>query len=227
MALNALDKIYKHKKMRKRKIITISTISFSLILLFGININQSKNSAPVYQQNNVINYDDTSKNKDIIVINPINSIVSVKYDIELFPADLIKMTALELNEYFGINVFPTVPNDLVNSNETDNFTNYGIYQKNNTPNSVYWDQNILNYSNHEGTRTICIEIAKNNLPVIDYFTYQDKIEASTISGNCVYLGYDNTSIYQAYFIYNNVGFVLTTNGLSQDEVIAVIKSIFE
>jgi len=238
MAVSALQKIEEHEKMQKhrRKIITkIATpmLSFCLIALLGIgvwqfgmpqNVASSQSSTQSAITGTVGKETAVAKGSDSIFINQTDGFSADKMNINLRTEDFVKMTASQLNEYYGINVFPAVPADLKDWAETDDFGSYGIYRRDKGLGEIYWDQNILNYSNSDFTRNVNIELAKNKLPVLD-FGIDAELKESKISDCPVYLGVSKEGEYQARFIYNNTGFVVNTDGLTQEEVVAVIKSI--
>ena len=241
MAASALQKIEEYGEMQEHRKKTLSIIaapvlSFCLVALFGIGFWQlavSQDTALTQQttQNGISGTDASEttdeKGNDIIFINQTEYIPADKFNIELLEEDFVEMSALQLNMYFGINVFPTVPSDLFNCDKAEGFGGYGIYQRNDDTGEIYWDQNILNFSNNDFTRSVNIEISKNKLPVMDFGVGEETSEESIISGVSVYLGCNKDNIYQAKFIYKNTGFVLTTDGLSQDEVLMIIKSVIE
>ncbi len=164
-----------------------------------------------------------SKNK--IVINNITSFSAdrSKLNFELKQDDFVKMDKAEINDYYGIEIFPTVPSDI--KEWEDEF--YGIYRKDGGSGDVYWDQTVLNYSNEDFTRSVNIEIKKGSLPVLDYGFGKSSEEKSIINTWEVVIGYSESSGYHAIFMYKNVGFCVNAKGVSQDEFIAVLSSILK
>lgn len=249
MATSALQKIEEHERIRKNRNIFITRTIVPILGLFlavfiGISTWQfgifERFSTPQHTlqytpqhtpQNPITSSDNANttanENNDIIIINKFDDISADKMNICLLLADFVELSASELNEYYGTKVFPAVPSDLTNWDKSDEFGGYGIYRRNQSKGDVYWDQNVLNYSNNDFTRNVNIEVAKNKLPVMDFGIEEKNIKKSTISGNDVYIGLSESGYYYAKFIYNNTGFVLTADGLSQEEVIAVIRSIVE
>lgn len=236
MAASALQKIDEREHARKRRqrtIIRTAVPVFCLCIaaLFGIGVWRS-----VTPQGTSAVQPDSSTDKgnagtiipddsDVIVINKLESITADRMNIALLDEDFVKMSASELNEYYGINVFPVVPSDLVNWDNAEDFGGYGIYRREKGGGEIYFDQNVLNYSNPDYTRNVNIEVSKDRLPFLDFSIDPDELAGSTISGNSVYLGCNDAGYYQARFIYRSTGFVLTTYGLSQDEYVSVVQSI--
>ena len=163
--------------------------------------------------------------QDRIVLNTVNSLSADKINVTLSPDDFVAMDAAGLNEYYGMDIFPTIPADLAAWEQEDG---YGIYRRENGTGAVYWDQVVLNYSNEDFSRNISLEAAKGGLPSVDCAVLSDGAETSRISGTDVCLFFcDLSGIYQAQFVSRDTGFVLTADGLSQDEVISVIRSLVE
>ena len=165
--------------------------------------------------------------QDRIVVNTVDFDSADKINVTLSPNDFVKMNPDELNQYYGINIFPAVPSDLVNWDTAEDFSGYGIYRRENGAGSVYWDQLVLNYSNGDFSRTVNLEVAKGEQPLMDFTVASDDIKTSLISGTAVCLFCNSSGIYQARFLCHDTGFVLTADGLSRDEVISVIRSIVE
>lgn len=239
MAASALQRIEEHEKIRERKRKTIDKIatpavSFCLVTLLGIGAWQFGTPQDVVSpqkgtQTIIVSTGDedaTVKSNDRIFVNLTEGFSADKINIDLRIEDFVKMSALQLNEYYGTNVFPAVPADLKDWAEADDFGGYGIYRSDNGLGDIYWDQNVLNYSNSDFTRNVNIELAKDRLPILD-FGLDAELKESIISDCSVYLGIDKEGNYQARFIYNDTGFVVNADGLSREEFVAVIKSILE
>lgn len=166
-----------------------------------------------------------SPTKNKIVINNITSFSAdrLKLNLELKQDDFVKMDKAEINDYYGIEIFPTVPSDI--KEWGDEF--YGIFRKDGGTGDVYWDQTVLNYSNEDFARSVNIEIKKGSLPVLDYGFGESSEEKSIINNWEVAIGYSESSGYHAIFRYKNVGFCVNAEGLTQDEFIAVLSSILK
>ena len=126
-----------------------------------------------------------------------------------------------LNEYYGINVFPSVPDDIKEWEDQQ----YGIFRRDGGVGEVYWDGTVIPYSNEDFSRTVNIEIDKDSLPLVDYAFYESAEEKSIISSTEVAIGQTPDGYYYAQFMYHNVGFQITANGLTQDEFVLVISSL--
>jgi len=166
---------------------------------------------------------------DQIVINNLNELPATdKMNIALMDDDFVKMDKSELTAYYGTNIFPIVPNDLKSWDTADDFGGYGIYRRNGGTGEVYYDTIILNYSNDNFSRTMNIELEKGSIPFQDFVVDTTKYQKSIISGQQVIIGLDVTT--NTYFIglmHDNVGFAITAYGLTQDEVVEVVRSIIE
>ncbi len=170
--------------------------------------------------------------KNTIIINEIDYLPHEldKFLFNLVLDDFVPMDKDELNDYYGINVFPMVPTDI---KEWDDST-YGIYKREGGKGEIYWDQMVLNYDNDDFSRGVNIEVKKGSLPVLDYVfgisNYDDRTDdkaKSFINGTEVVLAMSDEACYHALFMYQDVGFCVNTRGLTQDEFIAVVKSLIQ
>lgn len=250
MANSALQRIEEHEKMQRnrRKLIAktvVPVLGIGVIMAAGIAMRQvgktqgnevNSDNLKLTAQAGEGNSDNTGvtaskenaiDNADKIIINDIDGVEADKMNINLSADDYVKMTVSELNDYYGMDIFPTVPSDLVSWDKADDFNGYGIWRRDGGTGEVYWDQSVLNYSNTDFTRSVNVEVAKGQLPVMDFGVSETEAAKSVISNTDVYLGRSELGYFQARFICNDTGFVITTEGLSQDEVIEVIRSVIE
>ena len=207
-SLFARREIYrKNQKKRKKRALA----GCFLCLLIGFGFILWPNTQPA---------DSAADNK--IVINTIERVSSAKLNLDLRPADCVEMTQEEMKTYYGVDYIPEVPADVL---PWDN--QQRIYKRNGGSGEVYFDQNILNFSNEEFTRSVHLEVAKGSYPLIDYLFFDPDAETSNISGVDVLLGQTTSGFYYAKFMYKDVGFVLDAEGVTQDEFVAMILSIVE
>ena len=160
-----------------------------------------------------------SSNK--IVINKLNSISDSKMDIALMLDDFVVMSNAELNEYYGVDVFPIVPSDLKGWDDQQ----FGIYKRDNGTGEIYHDVNCLNFSNDDFSRSVCIYASKGHLPYHFCIFGNENMETSIVNETPVKIGSTSDGLYYAEFIYCNVGFRVSTEGLSVDELVQIINSI--
>lgn len=146
-----------------------------------------------------------------------------KMNICLLVDDFVVMDKAELNEYYGINVFPTVPDDLKEWEDQQ----FGIYKRNGGTGEVYWEDTVFNYSNEDFSKTLNIEIKKGSLPLCDCAFFETIEEKSIINNLEVAIGQSENGYYYAQFMYHNVGFQIIAEGLTQDEFVAVIASLIK
>lgn len=211
MASSALKRI-KQQRQKKQQLtkVGLTLCASCLLIAFGyFSFSDDKQKATL-----------TDNLSNTIIINQ-NHISSDQSKLNLDLADVVVFNQAELIQYFGHNIFPIVPSDL-NSWLDDNFSGYRIYYKNG---KVYWDQQVLNYSNDDFSRSVNLEVAKDDLPLLDFLVSQERTSMSQILGYDVYIADCLDGYYQAQFICDDVGFVLTTKGLSEAEVIAVVESL--
>lgn len=162
---------------------------------------------------------------DRIVINYVGNIsVDRKMNICLFADDFVEMTQDEMISYYGVNYIPEVPSDIKAREEN---RRSGIYKSGGGTGEVYWDTDILNYSNEDFTRNVNLEVDKGTEVLRDYFYYDGTEKKSVINNIEVFIGLTDNGCYYAEFMYKGVGFFLNTNGLTQDEFVAVLASIIK
>ena len=160
-----------------------------------------------------------------IIVHQMNGSYSdrAKINIELLPDDFVVMDKAELNEYYGINVFPLVPEDVKECEDQ----RFGIYRRNGGTGEVYWDGEVLNYSNEDFSRTVNIEMKKGSLPLCDV-AFFDTIEEKSIINNWeVAIGQSANEYYYAQFMYHDAGLQIIAEGLTQDEFVSIISSLIK
>lgn len=146
----------------------------------------------------------------------------IKFDVQ--EDDFVVMSKAEINKYYRINIFPTVPDDLKEWEDEE----FGVYKRNGGTGEIYFDFNILNYSNETFSKGINIEIQKGSLPTSDCVFLDEYDEKSIINNVEVAIGQDtNNEYYFAEFLLHNVGFRFIVEGLTQDEFVAVISSLIQ
>ena len=232
---------YAAAQRRKRKVLTrvgISMCCVCLIALFGFGISQGGwfNMLSEQRMDNALYSDvedtfDEDKGESTenlaannkIIVRQIDSLSADAPNVCLAVEDFVPMDKDELNEYYGINVFPTVPDDMKEWREQQ----FGIYRKNGGTGEIYWDGTVSNYSNGDFSRTINIEIKKNSLPLSDYALLQSTEEKSIINNNKIAIAQSANGYYYAQFMYCGVGFQIIANGMTQEEFVAVISSLIQ
>lgn len=172
--------------------------------------NKSKGDSP----------DDPAANNKIIV-HQVDDISGDMQFIYLGVDDFVVMDKDELNAYYGINVFPVVPDDIQEWEDQ----RFGIYKRNDGTGEVYWDGTGSNYANADYSRTVSVGIVKDSLPQCDYVFLDTTEEKSIINNVEVAIGRSDNGYYYAQFMYCNVGFHIVAHGLTQDEFVAVIASL--
>lgn len=164
---------------------------------------------------------DNPKTNEKTVVNKIGEVPSSKFNICLFDEDFVKMTREEMAEYYGVNYIPEVPSDLKLWKSEDT----GIYKRNSGTGEVYFDCDILNYSNGDYTREVSLEVSKKFPIASDYTAFDKTAEKSVINNTEVLIGVTESGYYCAEFEYKNIGIRLVARGLTQSEFETVISSI--
>lgn len=204
---------YAAEQKRKRKVIVRAASSVCcvcLIALLGFGIFNGKSP-------------DEPAASDRIVINSIDGVSADKMNVCLHTEDFVEMSREEMISYYGVNYIPEVPSDIKAwENEQS-----GIYMRDGGTGEVYWDADILNYSNEDFTRNVHLEVAKARSIARDYMFFNGAEEKSLINNVEVLLGKAENGFYYAEFTYKGVDFLLDTEGLTQDEFVAVITSLIK
>lgn len=158
-----------------------------------------------------------------IVINTINGISADKMNIALMIDDFVEMSREEMIKYYGVDYIPDVPDDIQPWEDERS----GIYRRNGGTGEVYWDADILNYSNEDFTRSVHIEVDKGSYVLQDYLFFKGTEEKSIINNFEVLIGLSENGYYYSEFMYNGVGFCIDAEGVTEDEFVAIIASIIE
>ena len=233
---------YNAEQKRKRSIITRTVTSMCcvcLIALFGFGMWQGGmfNTTPPDQTVEDALYPGIKDNFDEskgespdnpaannkIDINTINGISADKMNIALMIDDFVEMSREEMIEYYGVDYIPDVPDDIQPWEDERS----GIYRRNGGTGEVYWDANILNYSNEDFTRSVHIEVDKGSYVLQDYLFFKGTEEKSIINNFEVLSGLSENGYYYSEFMYNGVGFCIDAEGVTEDEFVAIIASIIE
>ena len=161
---------------------------------------------------------------DKIVVCPMDAAgagLKQDMDIGLFWEDFVEMTPAELADHYGVDVMPEVPADLKAWEDQQ----YGVFRREGGAGELYWDGNVLNYSNESFDRSVNLEVWKHR-DFISCVAFFDLIEdRSVINGVEVALALSEGGYYHAEFTRDGVGFRLIAEGLSEEEVVDVIRSL--
>lgn len=165
----------------------------------------------------------STPDNNIIIINTLSGISSDRMNINLAVDDFVEMSREEMMQYYGVNYYPEVPADVT----AWDGGRLGVYRRNGGTGEVYWDQDVLNYSNEDYTRNISMEIAKGRIPFLDYGMFSVEDKTSVINNLKLKIGLTDDGWYYTEFIYKDVGFIISAEGLTQDEFVSVIASIIK
>ena len=176
------------------------------------NFDESKGESP----------DNPSANNKI-VINTINGISADRMNINIAVDDFVKMTRDEMIEYYGVDYIPDVPADIKPWADERS----GIYKRDGGTGEVYWDTDILNYSNEDFTRSVHVEVDKGSYVLQDYLYFKGTEEKSVINNVDVLIGLTENGYYYSEFMYNGVGFLIEAQGVTEEEFVAIIASIIK
>ena len=135
--------------------------------------------------------------------------------------DFISMSRDEINAYYSINIFPTVPSDL----KEDDGKSLGIYKRESGTGEIYWDSNGINYSNEDYSRSVYVGVDKDCIPFDFCNLFDDAQSKSVISNIEIGIAQTANGDFYAEFMYEGVGFRVFTSGLTQDELINIVSSL--
>ena len=158
---------------------------------------------------------------DKIVIHSIDGVSSEIMNIALMWDDFIEMTRQELVDYYGVDYFPEVPADLTMI-ENDNA---GIFRRYGGTGEVYWDQNGLLFTNGDFSRRVGINVNKGSRVYQQFLYFEGTEEKSVINNMELLIGLTEDGYYYAEFMLDDVGFLVSAYGVTEEEFIAVIASV--
>lgn len=228
---SVFDKIQTQRaKQKRKKQIVLSTVVPVCLMAFSIT------GIWMYQRRDIHNYTlsdptapvsmdsapaEPTNPADKIIINSLEDIPDQRMNIALHRKDEIIMTLEELSEYYGTDIVPEVPSELTRQNgET-----YRIYKRDNGTGELYWDQNNQYFSNGDQSKNLVVDTRKGNLPFYCVVVYEPEYEKSVINGTEVLIGLDESGWYQVWFMYQNTGFFIGAEGVTEDELVNVIRSL--
>ena len=164
--------------------------------------------------------------EDDIVINEMEDTSNELMYIALMRDDFIPMTEAELTDYYGTKFVPEVPADLA---ELRRETHLGIYRRDGGTGEVYHDEQRLTWTiDEDGSRGVSVTVRKDRLPYQCFaLLKQEEMETSEIRGVEVFIGRTDYGTWLAEFLYKDVGFRIVAEGLTQEELVAVVESLLE
>lgn len=235
---NVFDRMGEYEKNQKRKRSTIikSAVSFCCvcaIALVGVGVLRDNSTPADYIDDAMYpgikdNFDDANKgeapDKNFIVFNEISEKVTSEMGIALFMEDAVLMTKDELNEYFGVDVFPDCPDGL-----TEKTSRLAIYKRNKGTGEVYSDFNQIRYLNADNSKGFVVSVGTNSVFYLTEYYLGDRynsIEKSVINNiEISFAELKAEKYYYAEFIYKGVMFNVYSENITQDEFVSVISSI--
>lgn len=156
-----------------------------------------------------------------IVIHSIDGVSSGIMNIALHTNDFVEMTRQEMVAYYGVDYFPEVPLDIpLRENHRT-----GIYRRNGGTGEVYWDQNMLEYTNVDFTRMVGVSVNKGNRVFQQFLFFEGTEEKSVINNMEILIGLTEEGYYYAEFMLGDVGFLVSAYGVTEEEFVAIIASV--
>lgn len=241
------------RKARRQTVLRISTVACTLALVVFISAGvdrgwwitrepelptvtptqtvteptTAQTSQPTFTEDPVVIVLQPELVENQIIINEIDGISSNRYYFALMWDDFVPMSEAELNEYFGMDVFPEVPEDLGAEWSDREGTQRGIYRRDGGTGEVYHDQQVLNWSNEDFSRSVNIELRKGAMPFSCFAVLTAEYEPSIINNVEVGIGQTDDGIYLVEFMHRDVGFRMIVEGLTQEELVEVIASLIQ
>ena len=236
---SVFDKIQTHraKQKRKKQIVLSAVVPVCLmaVCITGLWMYQKQNikdytlndpTAPVSMDSAVLPTSpvpttEPAESSDRIIINPMRDVPDQRMDIALMWDDAVSVTLEELNQYYGTDIIPMIPDDLTRWSDE----HYHIFKREKGTGEIYYDQNIQNFSNKDFSRYILVETAKGDIPFNCVVVYGTEKEYSIINGIEVAIGQHDNGFYSVWFMYQNTGFYVNTMGVTEEELVDVIRSL--
>ena len=223
----------RQKQQRKRyRTLAVSLSCIALVVLVGIGIGQrdllfqEPEHAEDAMYPGILDHFDDAEKGCHIVIQELETIPAYQMDIALLWEDFIPMTWLEIREYYGIDVRPTLPGDLYAPGDPVNATSMGIFRRDDGTGEVYFDSNTINFGQTAG-RSVNLEFWKERGSCSCLGNFYTLPEKSVIGGVEMAIGQNKEGWFFAEFEHNGVGFRLMTTGLSQVETVAILSSLVD
>ena len=240
--LERRDRYVADQKKKRKKVMGVATslCCFCLVALLGFGMWQGGmfNTTPPDQTLEDALYPGIKDNFDEsrgespdnpaannkIIINTINGISADRMNINLHVDDFVEMTRDEMIAYYGVDYVPDIPDDMKAWEEEQSS---GIFRRNGGTGEVYWDADILNYSNEDFTRSVHVEVDKGSYVLKDYFYFKGTEEKSIINNHELIIGLSENGYYYSEFMYNGIGFLIDAQGVTEEEFVAIIASIIK
>ena len=237
--LERRDRYVTEQKYKRKKVISIATSVCCLLVItiIGLGVWQSELFVPDRTSDDALypgvkDYFDESKGESSdnpsannkIVINTMDVVYDNRMDIALIGDDFVAMTLEEKIAYCGVDFVPEVPADIKPWPDHDQC---GIYKRNGGTGEIYWDTEILNFSNEDFTREVFLEVDKGSKVFVDWCYFDGTEEKSIINNHEVLIGLSENGYYYSEFMYKEVGFLLHAEGVTKEEFVAIIMSIIK
>lgn len=157
-----------------------------------------------------------------LIVNPIEAVPnSSSYLWALMTDDFVDVSVDEAREYFGVDIIPDLPEDITH----DPNHRTGFYRHGGGTGEIYWDTFSLHFRNADYSRLIHLSVQKKFIfTQFDLFSVLSK-SLSTFGDTEVAFCQFSNGDYYAEFMYHDVCFRLSSEGLTQEEFVGVISSL--
>jgi len=202
-----LSKIERKDDMKKINYFKYSLVPICLLLIVGIVAQFSNRPNPLL--------DGSKDTQNIIIINNTDNIIRGSLRVD---ADIREINSIDIFEKYGLNKELIIPND----STLDSYCLYGKFSSDQYDKLI--DCRLVYVRKGETIPTITIAMAKNNPPFRDYLFSEDNLKESTIN-NVLLIITQYEDIYFTVFKINDIYFDIETNGITQNELVDLLKSI--
>ena len=222
------------KKRNKRFLSAAVPVCFACLAVLvgsgiGVKFSYSPEAPSLSGEERPVSSSSAILKTDTIIITEIDDVSQQRCNIALHREDFIPMSEEVLCDYYGVNIFPVVPDDLKRTNEEED----GIFKRSSGKNAgtIYWDTNRIIYGNDNTKRYAGVEVDKGVIPTDFCNLLGDPEQCSEINGKTVFLGrqvealYD--PLYYAEFFLDDAGFRVVTEGISEEEFLSIVRSLLK
>lgn len=218
------------RKHRQRRMLRTAAVCCCLCLavLAGLGLHAQGTWRPAPPAGSLSAASNRGDNTAQLVIQPLQHISVGKDETDeicLMLADAVPLSAQQLEAYMGTPVFPEVPSDFGAEQSQLQGISYRIFRRDGGAGEVYYDRQLLHYTNDSHTREIHMEIRKGAMSPFCDVTWDKTQGTSTLSGCAVFIGQTPDGTYLAEFMHQNVGFRIILSGVTQTEMTEIISSL--
>lgn len=166
--------------------------------------------------------DNSSPDHINLIVNPIESLPKSSAMLwALMTDDFVDVSVDQAQDYFGVDIMPDLPEGITH----DPTHRTGFYRRGGGTGEIYWDTFSLHFRNADYSRLVHLSIQKKFIfTQFDLFSVLSKSMSTFGNTEVAFCQFPNGDYY-AEFMYHDVCFRLSSEGLTQDEFVGVISSL--